>query len=765
MKVPNGPPRIADSQPAEQASRDIGSRRTTVVRGQTQLPATPQGLGMPIAQANEVAAHQHSAPGAIEGLSMVSKHPQPINNTSGGDSGDSLEDDQSHLSTSSTKQHSFDTKSVASATTFAMDEKESIRPDDSASVRAADDEDSTSIVGRNSLLMQEPDVVMPAFRGVLSRSGGPPVQIASRRFQTLTHPPRFGDLEGPPAAETEIMDEMAGSSPTDAPIDQTTARLSSVPPSPDERLLDALASPKDRLSILQLEERILTFVTQSELQFIDLPPQNSYARLLAHKLADYYGLNHHINDDGMTIRIFRAIPFSPPTSLAVLARSIPIGSAQPAQGPTAVKIMRRSGMTSRQMSNNASTAPSSSASKATSEAGHSEEGLTSPTESTPGRDKSKMTREEREAQYKAVRERIFGDFQELAIGENASTGENSASMSRSSSSSGRKKHRRQKTPKDDSFEARSAFIPSYGPMPGMNPQGGYHQAQYIDGSMHSAYDTGQGFYGPQMNFGTTPTQAHPGFDSGMPTSPMAYGQESGDWSAMQQSAYYGYPQGSMRPSHPQMNPMQSMNQFGQYANGPQSQQSWQGSQFSPNYQQQMGPGPTGGNWMNYPGYGFGQQMQPPFAGSNPGTPPVAAMGNSSMNRSLFNPQTRSFIPSTSSSRTGSRNSSRKKPVASGGGPNQGRNTVRSPATMQPGSLPFAPRSQDMVTDPGAEATEESLQKKYGAPANLPKKPPPSQVVSHFDPTSITAAQSLNGPVNGRIGGGATSSDGGAPVSS
>lgn len=43
--------------------------------------------------------------------------------------------------------------------------------------------------------------------------------------------------------------------------------------------------------------------------------------------------------------------------------------------------------------------------------GRSDDGLTSPAENNPGRDKLKMTREEREAQYKILRDRIFADFQ------------------------------------------------------------------------------------------------------------------------------------------------------------------------------------------------------------------------------------------------------------------------------------------------------------------------------------------------------------------
>merc|ERR1712000_75885 len=47
-----------------------------------------------------------------------------------------------------TKPPSLDGKSITSGTTFALDEKESLRPDDSASVKAAaEDDDTFSIRG------------------------------------------------------------------------------------------------------------------------------------------------------------------------------------------------------------------------------------------------------------------------------------------------------------------------------------------------------------------------------------------------------------------------------------------------------------------------------------------------------------------------------------------------------------------------------------------------------------------------------------------
>jgi hypothetical protein len=440
--------------------------------------------------------------------------------------------------------------------------------------------------------------------------------------------------------------------------------------------------------------------------------------------------------------------------------------------------MRRAGLGPRQGSAGISTPASSSVpSKATSEAGletTSEEGLLLPVDGTPSKDKSKLTREEREAQYKAARERIFGDFQESVTSE-TSTGENSASMSRSSSSSGRKRSRKHKTPKDDSFEARSAYYPSYAPMniPPMQPQ--YQQPFGSQPYELPAYQ-GQAMYNNGMNYGTTPTQAYPGFDQSMQynTAPMGYGPVNGQhfspsesWSSLQTStstAYFAYPEtqnaysGNSSPMINQMN--------GQYMHqnqsGVQQPQPWMNNQGQAPYQTSQGPPSSNANaWTSYqPGqamnnnhshYGYSQmpdQNYPTNAGQFYN---AAYPGQNNPSRSLFNPQTRSFVPNNTTSRNGGR---RKKPSPASS-QHQSRNNSTSAAprsfgTDNPDSSTrsFNQQSFGTMSKP-ALGRDESLQQRYGAPAHLPKKPPAPQGSTPHDidgtsksiaVTSITAAQ-------------------------
>ncbi|KAJ2066404.1 hypothetical protein GGI03_000894 [Coemansia sp. RSA 2337] len=62
--------------------------------------------------------------------------------------------------------------------------------------------------------------------------------------------------------------------------------------SADQIVLDALCKSTDRAFLLDVEQQILDFVDNTRLPRLSYPKQNSYRRLLLHKLADYYSLSH-----------------------------------------------------------------------------------------------------------------------------------------------------------------------------------------------------------------------------------------------------------------------------------------------------------------------------------------------------------------------------------------------------------------------------------------------------------------------------------------
>lgn len=172
----------------------------------------------------------------------------------------SFDDDRTHLSNSSTKPTSFDSKSMASVTTFAMDEKDSLRPDDSASVQAADEEESLSGPASgapNSLTGSEAGA--RGFRDSFREAN-------AQRIRGLMPPAvhRFpdGDIRVTGAIPPDsVSNNFVVANPDDF---ETAKPLHGFPSDPDEKLLEAMNSPKDRLLLLQLEEKIRNFIQDSK---------------------------------------------------------------------------------------------------------------------------------------------------------------------------------------------------------------------------------------------------------------------------------------------------------------------------------------------------------------------------------------------------------------------------------------------------------------------------------------------------------------------
>lgn len=177
-----------------------------------------------------------------------------------------FDDGCTQVSSSSTKPASLDGKSTTSGTTFALDEKESLRPDDSASVKAAEEDEYGS---------------GPASGAQSSRVGS---EAGSRAFRDQFHEitenigpgsHRVHHLGRKMIAEIEEEGPQMTRSPIasalPAPVVLAPPQLvATIGPSfeyqyqePDEKLLEALDSPKDRLFLLRLEQEVITFVRDS----------------------------------------------------------------------------------------------------------------------------------------------------------------------------------------------------------------------------------------------------------------------------------------------------------------------------------------------------------------------------------------------------------------------------------------------------------------------------------------------------------------------
>jgi hypothetical protein len=673
----------------------------------------------------------------------------------------SFEDDQTHLSTSSTKMTNFDSKSLASVTTFAMDEKDSVRPDDSASVQAIDEEESLSghaSGAPNSIAGSEAGsrVFRDQFRDGISTRPRGTLPVSGPLFNGVQ--PVNGTIPPDSVANNFVI-------PANPDSIQDGQILHGFPLEPDEKLLEAMKSPKDRLLILQLEEKIRYFIKECTEQSLELPPSNAFGRLLAHKLGDYYHLTHFVDNNVTSVRLHRTPFCRLPTPLSAVHAAT---NTTPPPIVPAMKIMRRND--GRQV--DGSMGGSSNPSKANSEAGDSGpdgERNGSSSGDTPAKDRMALTREEREAKYHQVRERIFRDFPDSAKSEPAS-GDSNLNVSRSSSTNGRKKNQKQRTPVDDSFEVRSQFNAYYpgtqygnGPAPynvPMNENSYSNQVPYLVGP---GVPPPSGGYMPTGQTGAMYSGQLP--TNGAPQYPVAMSPQmpsNGPWQGgnmPQQSPYSGYasmnqPGIMNQPSSNASSP--AMSNYAVPNASPYTQNSnWNSTPFPTNFQQssqQQRNGPPV-HWPNYPQQPMPSNLQPnmgasmpPNMGPNMGVYHYNQYPGQHMNpafqnspaphpmqpgypRSHFNPQTRSFVP---------------------GGVPLGRHPSKGPqhptqhyGNMQPGvqpgwnsyteTVPHRPIDSTPAMIPNRLPTgpRDSIAK-WGTPSHLPPKPPPSEVPSEFD---------------------------------
>lgn len=366
-----------------------------------------------------------------------------------------------------TKPPSLDGKSITSGTTFALDEKESLRPDDSASVKAAaEDDDTFSIRGSymaNSRMGS--DVAARIHR--LQIGDMPPRAISTHVLAGNKNQgavtPQSGVSEKQLAAEAKL--PLANGAM--APDAMANGFLSQ---HPDEKLLEAMQSPKDRIFLLRLEQQVIEFVQDSKEPFMDLPPSNSFCRMLMHKLADYYHMTHSFEAGQGAVRIFRTPFCRIPPSLSSIATNTP-SSNSPAPAVMPRKIMRRG-------EDGEFGTGSAGPSKPTSEAGSDSKDKAAPA-------KEKLTREEREEAYLKARQRIFGSVEKTdnqtqgmclyvcrcgtSTDNSITEGEENAGVSRASSVSakdrtngGKRKVNKQRRD-DEGFEPRSQFVAWCGP--------------------------------------------------------------------------------------------------------------------------------------------------------------------------------------------------------------------------------------------------------------------------------------------------------------
>ncbi|XP_037552496.1 R3H domain-containing protein 1 isoform X2 [Nematolebias whitei] len=66
-------------------------------------------------------------------------------------------------------------------------------------------------------------------------------------------------------------------------------------------------NPRDRIMLLKLEQDILDFISNNESQKRKFPPMTSYHRMLLHRVAAYFGLDHNVDPSGKSVVINKTI--------------------------------------------------------------------------------------------------------------------------------------------------------------------------------------------------------------------------------------------------------------------------------------------------------------------------------------------------------------------------------------------------------------------------------------------------------------------------
>ncbi|KAI0017679.1 hypothetical protein F4780DRAFT_772161 [Xylariomycetidae sp. FL0641] len=652
-------PAAASDLPHGKVSSPSEDRAAPTQRASEATEADKLVSGMKNMNVSSTAVSAGSTPSLVVNGSTSS----PGNSPNKNDNGTSVSDDVSQKADSNsemgTKAPSLDGKSITSGTTFALDEKESLRPDDSASVKAAAEDDEPYSI-RGSMIAN-------------SRMGSDVARVHRLRIGDMPERRIVQLLPETQQAQGVATPQSAASGPQ-APPEQPQALAvngsndafnSIYGKNPDEKLLEAMQSPKDRIFLLRLEQDVINFVQSSKEPYMDLPPNNSFCRMLTHKLADYYHMTHSFEAVQGAVRIYRT-PFCrvPPSLASIVETTATSNTETPPPVVLPKKIMRRG-------EEGGSGQASTSASKATSEVGSDGK------EKAPTREK--MTREEREEFYNKTRERIFGNTEK--------TGESTPGLltllketddingvSRASSVSGRERSNlgkrgkvgKQRRDDSESFESRSQFVPL------MPPQSQMNWAPHFvsPGAMPYGEQMQQAYAYPVPATYQTPPQ---GFAPMMPNN--------------------GYPQYNAVPTYPQQaQPAptryapSNVSVGGAY--GPPTQatppQSWQ-----PTFNQAPSPGPfpsrvpqsqTPGNSAP-PGsvpYAYGQLP----ANANPRDPKSQHPIPGSYNRHAFNPKTVPFVPGNGMS-SGQPPMYAPQPVPQVGSPHLGYNGFSSAMPAQP----------------------------------------------------------------------------------
>lgn len=185
-----------------------------------------------------------------------------------------------------------------------------------------------------------------------------------------------------------------------------------VPTEPDEFIVDLLRKPQERLFLLKLELELEAFIKEKEKLRLDLPCMNSYQRLMVHKLAPYYKLNHYHDAMRKAVYVCRTFITELPTVRLQDVRLDDINNdASNRENNDSNSSNSNSGQQGEDSNSSSTAQPTPQFKIMRRSAGSSPSSRNATTEDASKETRKNMTFEERKTAYEEARARIFQDLE------------------------------------------------------------------------------------------------------------------------------------------------------------------------------------------------------------------------------------------------------------------------------------------------------------------------------------------------------------------
>lgn len=142
---------------------------------------------------------------------------------------------------------------------------------------------------------------------IISTTGRDRTKSEQEHVTNETNEPKQASIKNDTTVTSDDKGEKANDTPVKEKVPDSTSETLAEPENHDEIdpvILSALFDVRNRMFVLRLEQTMCNFIKSPQTE-MDLDPMNSFYRLVAHKVADYYGLGHLSNNDSASVTLFK----------------------------------------------------------------------------------------------------------------------------------------------------------------------------------------------------------------------------------------------------------------------------------------------------------------------------------------------------------------------------------------------------------------------------------------------------------------------------